>query len=61
MGISFLPLQLKPNKSLVVMKQLYNDLLQEPLKDFNPLEPENTFKLIANDLMREYLVQKTKI
>ncbi len=39
------------------MKENYENLLQNALKDFNPLEPESTFKSIADDLMKKYCVK----
>ena len=39
------------------MKENYEDLLQNALKDFNPLEPESTFNSIADDLMKDYCIK----
>ena len=40
-----------------ITKTYYKDLLQKPLNGFNPIEPENTFELIANNLMKNYCIK----
>lgn len=39
------------------MENMYYDLLQKPLKGFNPLKPEDTFTPIAIDLMKNYHIK----
>ena len=39
------------------MESLFYNLLQKPLKSFDPLKPEDTFTPIANDLMKNYHIK----
>ena len=39
------------------MQEMYENLLQQPLVGFDPLNPENTFKSIAVDLMKDYCIR----
>ena len=39
------------------MQEMYENLLQQPLIGFDPVNPENTFKSIADGLMKDYCIK----